>query len=63
MCGVKLAVVSSVLGHFGVILDDTLAEAHGEDHPEELEEMKEMKVSALLSETRLTGEELTQTHS
>lgn len=33
------SVFSSVLRYFGIILlDDTLAQTHGEDHSEELEE-------------------------
>lgn len=35
------SVFSSVLRYFGIILlDDTLAQTHGENHPEELEEME-----------------------
>lgn len=37
------AIFCSVLGDFGVILlDDTLAQTHGEDHAEELQEVMQV---------------------
>lgn len=41
MFGEAGSVFTSVLWDFGIILlDDTLAQTHGEDHPKELEENK-----------------------
>lgn len=46
---VDSAFFCSVLGHFGVILlDDALAQAHGEDHAEELQEVMQV-VSSLFN--------------
>lgn len=55
VCWEAASVFTSVLRHLAVILlDDTLAQTHGEDHPEELEQIKLLQLNYDMDDTHIT---------